>query len=215
MDFYHRHSQQCGGGGLIIFQSPGPVVNCLNFDLPQYKHLWHKPASLPDAPRGQAVIRVPYGTVVVAGAPIRLQCDPPEDSGHPAATWYEWSVRGGQTDRLNRSSNKWLQRTHSVTQSANYSCRVGNRVGASKFSRWLEVTVQGRWSLGLFTGVNIYLLGGLLRAGTQLGNLPGYCKAKPKTAFYLHPLLAKHLCRISSLNILSTSNQPAIELNIL
>jgi len=94
----------------------------------------------------------------MAGAPLRLQCDPPEDSGHPAVTWYEWTVLGGQTDRFNTSSNKWENRTHSVTQSANYSCRVGNRVGASKFSRWLKVTVQGRSLLGLFTGVNIYLL---------------------------------------------------------
>ena len=76
-------------------------------------------ASLPDAPRGQAVISVPYGTVTVAGAPLRLQRDPPEDSGHPAVTWYEWTVLGGQTDQFNTSSNKWEDRTHAVTQSAN------------------------------------------------------------------------------------------------
>ena len=122
----------------------------------RYTPLCTKPVSLPDPPRGQAVISE---MVNITGAPARLQCDPPEDNGYPAVTWYEWTVLGGQTDRFNTSSNKWEDRTHSVTHSANYSCRVGNRVGASEFSRWLEVTVQGRSSLGLFTDANIYLLG--------------------------------------------------------
>ena len=117
-------------------------------------------ALLPDAPRGQAAISVPYGTVIAAGAPLRLQCDPPEDSGHPAVTWYEWKLLGSEINQSITSSNKWVEQTHSVTQSVNYSCRVGNRVGASKFSPWLEVTVEGRLSLGLLTGVNIYLFGG-------------------------------------------------------
>ena len=107
------------------------------------------------------------------GALVRLQCDPPEDNGYPAVTWYEWTVLGGQTDRFNTSSNKWEDRTLSVTQSANYSCRVGNRVGASEFSRWLEVTVQGRSSLGMFTYVNIYLLGVCVKS-CHPGNLPGF-----------------------------------------
>ena len=105
------------------------------------------------------------------GALVRVKCEPPEDSGHPAVTWYEWTVPGGQSDRVNTPNNIWEHQTHSVTQSASYSCRVGNRVGASEFSRWLEVTVQGRSSLGMFTDVNIYLLGVCVKSWHP-GNLP-------------------------------------------
>ena len=101
------------------------------------------PTSLSDSPRGKAVISAPHGSVVVAGGLLQLQCTPPRDQGYPAPGWYKWTIPEYYIGSRNTTSSRWEMQTSSVTQSANYSCVVGNTVGGSEPSRSIQVIVEG------------------------------------------------------------------------